>query len=504
MLLTLNLASNKPVHRIWQEYLWYPVLLFGLLNGGAFPRTLTIEGLSSGEQMAASLFLNIGIAIGILIGYLLMHEFRQVLLVVKGAKKTEILPGWIGYLAGIAGFGLLLYQASALLSVPNVLPGIPFRYYILPIILGFWFWRLYWEDRLWILLSFVVVLGIGIIPGLVAIALPLDSVLVLGSIFLFSIPFIFNWQFSQKISLICAVLAVFFQGWSMGFFVRENMTLAIANTIGAVLVVSFLFFISRIFIKEKFSDIVPGQLRIAAGIAMGLAIWWRFEEYQTWFDSKIVTEWALGILNLPVLSAILLLAAILTWPKKRIILEKLQVNVRKPVSHWIYLSFAFFLIPIGTIQLENPLFTPRPLAEGEAKRVLQQVLSNTFHAFNIPDEQKLYDQLAQNVSGELITDIYLDSRRRLNAGVRTGGEVTVREVKVLSARQVGEDADAVRGFSYESKWAVTARVRHLQHVHHRQNIYNGIIRIKIDERSWKIAAIELLSEDRVIIPGSAG
>jgi len=504
LLPALDLASARPTRPIWSEYLWIPTLLFGLLSGGAFPETLALEGLSKTEQQYASIFLNSGITLGILLAYLLMSEFNRVLLLIKGINKSGVSGSWIGYVAATICFGLLLYQASALLFVPLVFPKIPSRYYVYAIILGFWFWRIGWENRSWISIVFVVVLEMGMIPGLLGINLPFDSVVVLSSIVLFAVTLIFQRQLSLKIGLIIAIFTAVLQGWSFGFFVKENMTLPIANAMGAALVISFLFLTSLSFINGKFQKTVPGRLRIVAGIAAGLAVVWRIGEYRAWFNSAIVTDWAMGLVTLPVLSLVLILFAILAWPKKRIILEKLELNTRKPVLHWIYISLAFFLISVGSIQVKNPFFKPRALAEGEAKRVLQQVLSNTFHAFNLADENQLYDQLSQNISGDLITDIYLDSRRRLNAGVRTGGEVTVREVSVLSARQIGESSNPSDGFSYESKWAVTARVRHLQHVHHRQNIYSGVIKIKIDERSWKIAAIELLSEDRVIIPGSAG
>jgi hypothetical protein len=44
----------------------------------------------------------------------------------------------------------------------------------------------------------------------------------------------------------------------------------------------------------------------------------------------------------------------------------------------------------------------------------------------------------------------------------------------------------------------------LQHVHHRQNIYSGVLTIKVDDEKWKIDRVALLSEDRVIIPWRAG
>jgi hydrogenase/urease accessory protein HupE len=504
LLSLLDLANNQPTCRIWKDHLWIPSLIFGLLNGGAFPDTLALAGLSYNEQRDVFIFLNLGIAAGILLGYLLMIEFRRILLFIKGVSETGVLKQWISYGAGIICFALLFYQSSALLFVPNILPPIPVRYFIYPVILGFWFWRIGWENRFFIPILFMIVLGLGLIPGLFAVDLPLNSVVILGSLLFFSIPLIFHWQFPLKLSLVISIFTVAICGWSVGFYVKENMTLPIANTLGAALVVTSVFLMSFSFISDKSQEVIPGRLRVVAGIAAGLALLWRIEEYRDWVDSEVVTEWALGLLNIPVLSLVLLIMAILIWPKKRIIFEKLELNIRRPVLHWVYLGLAFFLIPVGTVEVKNPFFEPRALTGGEAKRVLQQVLSNTFHAFNLSDEDRLYDQLSQNVSENLITDVYLDSRRRLNAGVRTGGEVTVREVSVLSAKPIGENFSPEGGFSYETQWAVIARVRHLQHVHHRQNIYNGIIRIKIDEKSWKIAAIELLSEDRVIIPGSAG
>ena len=56
------------------------------------------------------------------------------------------------------------------------------------------------------------------------------------------------------------------------------------------------------------------------------------------------------------------------------------------------------------------------------------------------------------------------------------------------------------GISYDCRWAVVARVQHLQHVHHRQNIYVGVLTLQSDGGRWKIAGVELLSEDRVVVP----
>jgi len=132
--------------------------------------------------------------------------------------------------------------------------------------------------------------------------------------------------------------------------------------------------------------------------------------------------------------------------------------------------------------------------------VVTQVLWNTYHAFNLTDEDELYDRISENVTGDLVADLYLDSRRRLTAGTREGAEVTVRDVSVVEVADSGGGTNTEAGFSYTCRWIVTARVRHLQHIHHRQNIYNGALTIRVDGDRWKIARVELASEDRVVLP----
>jgi hypothetical protein len=122
----------------------------------------------------------------------------------------------------------------------------------------------------------------------------------------------------------------------------------------------------------------------------------------------------------------------------------------------------------------------------------------------LQDEEKLYDLLSENVSGDLVEDVYLDSRRKLTSGVREGAEVTVKDVNVIWVGEGIDGSNPVDGYTYECRWAVTARVRHLQHVHHRQNIYKGLLKVQAIDNAWKIGDIALISEDRVIIPWSSG
>jgi hypothetical protein len=168
--------------------------------------------------------------------------------------------------------------------------------------------------------------------------------------------------------------------------------------------------------------------------------------------------------------------------------------------HLLAVAAALLLVPYGTVAVPNPFFEPHAPRGDEARRVASRVLSETYHAFNLKDEDRLYDTLAESVMGDLVDEVYLDSRRRLTAGTREGTQVTVREVGVLEIGEPFGGVTADEGFSYDCRWKVVARVQHLQHVHHRHNIYDGVLTLRSEDGRWKIAGVELHSEDRVVAP----
>jgi len=129
------------------------------------------------------------------------------------------------------------------------------------------------------------------------------------------------------------------------------------------------------------------------------------------------------------------------------------------------------------------------------------VLTSAYSAFNLKDEEQLYKQLSESVGDDLVEDLYLDSRRRLTSGVRQGSEVTVKDVSVLKVGDLLKGNGNSGDFAYRCEWVVTARVRHLQHVHHRKNMYTGILKIRVNKGQWKIEQVDLESEDRVVVPG---
>jgi len=206
----------------------------------------------------------------------------------------------------------------------------------------------------------------------------------------------------------------------------------------------------------------------------------------------------MGVLRVPVLALFLILVAWLAWPRKR----KFQAASRRtsgPWLHWALLAAAFLVLPYGTLRVRNPFHAPRAPSTTEAKRIMATLLSDTYLAFNLPDEDASFDKLAESLSGDLVADVYLDSRRRLTAGTRQGAEVTVKDVTVMSVDDVMGTGEDGAEFTYPCQWIVTARVKHWQHIHNRQNVYLGELTIRVEDDRWKIARLNLLSEDRVVL-----
>ncbi len=497
---SFDLAKEKSVNKKWFQPLWPLTLLLGLLNGGTNPGVTAQMGFSFAEQYFVLMGYNLGILLSLVLIYLLFQEVYHGFTQYMKTNRIPLFHKNGGYVIGTISAGLLFYYGFYVFTIAFILPDIPMEVFILVLVMGIMSgYHHINQNKLVSLLLFIS----GIVLGLMEISLPYLSSLILGFTLFFAFLFIFRWTVSKKIMLVIFYLAVFFCSWAFSSYIQQNLTLPIATTTGTSGLILLLFYLSSKFISGSESA-KDKEIVSFAIVVTFLTIIWRLAEYYYWFESEIISELSLGFLRIPLLSLILIILAVFIWPQKRKIHHKLEIQTRQSFIHWIILLLAFILIPYGTLRLSNPLFSGGALETNQAKRVLQQVLSSTYNAFNIDDENTLYEELAKSVSSDLIADVYLDSRRRLTSGVRQGAEVKVKNVSILSVGDIISGTNPNDGYSYQSKWTVTARVRHLQHVHHRRNIYSGILKVKIEDDRWKIASIELISEDREIIPGSAG
>ena len=152
-------------------------------------------------------------------------------------------------------------------------------------------------------------------------------------------------------------------------------------------------------------------------------------------------------------------------------------------------------IPFG-VAVSRPSVIAPVLTDSDAKPVLHSVLSNVYRAFDFREEEDVYDKLAHSVSGDLLTDVYLQSRKSMQIQRAGGAQARVKEVEVL---EVASSKNPGKSFSFDltAKWSALGSVGHWGHVHTRKNVYDALVTLDVVDGAWKITGLELLEEQRV-------
>ncbi|MEJ2580075.1 MAG: HupE/UreJ family protein [Acidobacteriota bacterium] len=486
----------------WLQPPWAIAFLLGMLFGAAKPEALPVEGLSNGEQLLALILFAAGTAAAVLFMAAAACELRAVIRTARGDSRQAAASRIFGYVVGSLATGMLLVEIVGLTLSVRSGPREILELMLLAAVLGPTARIAGWPGAR-VVPAFVALASVGAGLGLNHVPLPFGDVVVLGTLLVLGAALASNRTLSKRWAIAVSVVAVPVHAWSTADILVENMSRSTALTGGAVLVTTCVLYASLAVARGLRAGDLPRAVRLAGTAVAALAVAWRLVEYRTWFDTEVATEAALGLLRLPLLALGLAVLALLVWPRRRRVARELGMENHSSSLHWLLLGAAFLLLPYGTAAFKNPFFEPDAPRGESARLVASRVLSDTYHAFNIADENRLYDTLSETVSGDLVDDIFLDSRRRLTAGTRKGTEVTVRDVSVLEIGEPLAGSDAEEGFSYDCRWEVIARVRHLQHVHHRQNIYNGVLTLRPEDGKWKIARVELYSEDRAVVPWKA-
>jgi hypothetical protein len=122
------------------------------------------------------------------------------------------------------------------------------------------------------------------------------------------------------------------------------------------------------------------------------------------------------------------------------------------------------------------------------------LLHNVYRAFDHRGEEVIYDVLEKSVKGELLADIYLETRRGLELANQGGAQVKVKDIEMIETRLLDRRSD---GFLVESNWNVAGSVGHWGHVHKRTNGYHANIEVRDVDGAWKLTALEILQEERL-------
>lgn len=482
----------------WLQPPWATTLLLGLLFGGARAEALATDGLSNTEQFEVLILFAIGAAAAVLLMTAAAGQLHAAINTAGGSRKQEIATQAFGYIAGACAIGMVLVQVVGLM----VSSGSGQRAFLQPAlfaaVLGSTTALAGWR-KVQTVPPFVVLAVIGATLGLLGVPFPTSRLLALGALLVLATTLAVNRPLPTRWVIPVGIVATPALAWSTARDLVENVSRSTAVTGGTVLVAICVLSASLSMTRTLKTEGFEMPIRLMAAAVAILAVGWRLGEYRTWFEREVATEAALGLTRIPLLALSLVVLAALLWPRRRRVARELGLEQRSRSLHWFLLGAAFLLLPFGTVAVQNPFFEPRAPRGDDARLVVSRVLSDTYHAFNIADEDSLYATLTESVTGDLVDDLFLDSRRRLTAGTRDGTEVTVRDVSVLSIGEPLNRSVADEGFSYDCRWEVIARVRHLQHIHHRQNIYTGVLTLQPENGRWKIAHVDLTSEDRAVV-----
>ena len=135
-------------------------------------------------------------------------------------------------------------------------------------------------------------------------------------------------------------------------------------------------------------------------------------------------------------------------------------------------------------------------SESEATKVLQGLMLNTYRAFMLDQDEDIYDVLARSVSGDYLSQVYLQNREKLRMREADGAMAIIQKLDIKSIESLTPKDKGHIGIV--AQWDVYGSVYHQQHVHYRCNTYSAEVVIKPVNDYWKIVKIILLDEQRVL------
>jgi hypothetical protein len=166
----------------------------------------------------------------------------------------------------------------------------------------------------------------------------------------------------------------------------------------------------------------------------------------------------------------------------------LRLRSRQPAPRAALLVMFALIVLLGASSASKPTITDR-----QAASILEGLLHNIYRAFDYPDEEPTYDTLAQSITGDVLSETYLDVRRALEVERTGGARIRVTEL-VLDEAETTPEED---GFRATCRWTVSGSVAHWGHLHMRRNSYEADIEVRPVAGAWKVTNLNLTNQERL-------
>ncbi len=149
------------------------------------------------------------------------------------------------------------------------------------------------------------------------------------------------------------------------------------------------------------------------------------------------------------------------------------------------------LLPVAEFSIPTTLASTPQLSTSEGRELLATLLYNVYRSFDHHDESLIYDRLSQSIAGDLLSDVYLETRKSMEVKNQGGLRVSVKEVDVLDLDYVDTTAE---GSTFQCRWRVSGSIGHWGHIHRRENEHVARITVAPRDQRWKITNMEVLDE----------
>jgi hypothetical protein len=162
----------------------------------------------------------------------------------------------------------------------------------------------------------------------------------------------------------------------------------------------------------------------------------------------------------------------------------------------VLIAASVVLYPFLKVAVAKPAVLAPQMTEKDAVAVLNSLLKNIYRSFDFREEEDVYDRLATSVSGDLLSEIYLQNRKSLVVTQAGGARARVKAVEILAV-DVKPLVDHPLGRLFHASWTATGTVGHWGHIHTRKNQYEANISVQPLGGAWKITDLELIEEKRI-------
>lgn len=157
----------------------------------------------------------------------------------------------------------------------------------------------------------------------------------------------------------------------------------------------------------------------------------------------------------------------------------------------IVIAVGLISLPFAKVSIADLFQKPPVLSDQAAEEILSSLLHNVYRSFDHHDDNLIYDRLSKSISGELLSDVYLETRKSMEIKNQGGLRISVKEVGVTELQPVEEGGGDP---TFLCRWRVSGWIGHWGHIHRRDNEH--IARITITDRNgmWKITSLQMLDE----------